>query len=199
MAKLGNDISTANPTGGGTNLRDGKYKLCVERFFEQSGYTGDCVIAEFRVLEAEATEEGVKPNAVGSSCSSVWNVTKQKEAARGNVMAFLMAMFDCDKEEITAERYAECVDDEHMLRGFVINAETFRKANQGRQVAANAGKIMTVPKFIHYPDNTEEAVEEQKKMLAAPKKPAREGAAEVKPASSPEAKPGKFGGIFKKS
>ncbi len=70
-------IQSATVTGGGNNVRDGRYKLLVEKCEYSKGFQGERFVAELRVIEASATglldESGrpVAPNAVGTTYSLV--------------------------------------------------------------------------------------------------------------------------------
>lgn len=160
-------IAAANPTGGGNNIRDGIYKLWIERFFLNEGHTGTSVIAELRVVEASANgavdERGnpVVPNAVGSSCSMVCNITKH-EAAAGNAKAFAMRAVEglgISWDEFKAEfkdaankpseelALAYLCGEGNPLRGVAIANETYRGVNKGRANEANKGKPLTLNKW----------------------------------------------------
>lgn len=146
MTLLGKMVKDAKANGSGEWIRDGVYLFAVESIFEQKGYEGECCIAELRVLSAEPLVEGVKPNPVGSTCSVVFNVTKNKEAALGNIKKLFMGLFGIEEEDFTEELYAEYVDEKtNPARGMVIGCRTKQVINKGKVNAANRGMKMTVP------------------------------------------------------
>ena len=149
-------IATAQATGGGNMIRDGIYELMVEKVFMQSGHSGECFIAEYRVLKSAPNgaldERGnpVVPNPVGSSCSMVCNITKNESAA-GNAKAFVEGALGClgvQTAAFTADKWNEILawvtSEKNPLRGIKITDETVRKINKGTKNAANAGKPITV-------------------------------------------------------
>lgn len=148
-------IATASATGGGNNIRDGIYKLLVEKVHMQTGHTGECFIAEFRVIESSPNgaldEQGrpVVPNAPGSTCSMVCNITKHASAA-GNAKAFVvnaLAGLGITEDKINAETMAYVCSENNPLRGLAITDETYRGVNKGRENPANAGKPLTLNKW----------------------------------------------------
>jgi hypothetical protein len=195
MAKsmLGKLVQEARATGGGENITAGDYLWAVERLVEIDGYEGRSFIAELLVLEAEAIDEKVKPNKVGSSVSCVWNVTKQKEMALGNIKSFLMGLFGVPEDEITADVLDSVVDEEkNPMRGMRIAGRTMNKINQGRTNPANRGQVLVIPKWRTI-EQTPEQVAEWRKAMGEAKKyaPADTGerAADRPPADRPAPDP----------
>ena len=148
-------IASASATGGGNNIRDGIYKLMVEKVQMQTGHTGECFIAEFRVLDSSPNgavdEQGrpVIPNAPGSTCSMVCNITKHASAA-GNAKAFVEKALEglgVSPDKINAETMAYVCSENNPLRGLAIIDETYRGVNKGRENPANAGKALTLNKW----------------------------------------------------
>ncbi len=167
-------IADASLSGGGNNIRDGIYKLAVEKcLVNDEAHSGTVFIVEFRVLEAAANgaldENGrpVVPNAVGTTCSMVCNVTKH-ESAFGNLKKFLygaLGGLNYTPDQVTDELIKELfVDDPTMLRGVVVRDETYRTINKGRANPANAGKPLTLNKWTSIPQ-TEEDVAAVKSIL----------------------------------
>lgn len=157
-------IAAATATGGGNNIRDGRYKFLIEKCHIQEGHTGTCLIAEFRVMEAAASgaldEQGkpVIPNPVGSTCSMVCNVTKH-ESAYGNVKAFVQGALGglgYTPDKIDDQVLAEVFSDANPLRGVAVIDETYRGVNKGRANAANAGKPLTLNKWKSIAQTQEE-------------------------------------------
>lgn len=160
-------MAAASPTGGGNNIRDGIYRFLIERFFLNSGHSGDSVIAELRVVEAVANgaadDKGhpVVPNTVGSTCSMVCNITKH-EAAAGNAKAFAIAAVaslgmgwdefkaafpDAEGKPSEELALAFLCGEANPLRGVAISDETYRGVNKGRSNPANRGLPLTLNKW----------------------------------------------------
>lgn len=161
-------IADASATGGGNNIRDGRYTFLIEKCHIQEGHTGTCAIVEFRVMESNASgaadEQGkqIVPNPVGSTCSMVCNLTKHESAA-GNVKAFMIAALgglgytaeQAGDDSVIAEAFSE----ENPLRGVKVIDETYRGINKGRANAANAGKPLTLNKWKAVEQTAEEIAE----------------------------------------
>jgi hypothetical protein len=184
MQDVFNKIANASATKGGNNLKDGKYRLVVEKMLLNTGHTGTSFIPELRVMKAEQTEKDAEPNAAGSTVSCVWNVTKHASAP-GNVKAFLLAVLGLDEATTPAaqvqELLSKAVGAEQILRGFEIDASTIRRVNQGRDNPANRGQTMTLPVWQHVPGQTQESVARNRAMLAGTAQPA--AAAPAQPAT----------------
>lgn len=184
-------VAGASATGGGNNIRDGIYKFLVEKISLQNGHSGECFIAEFRVIEATANgavnEQGhpIVPNAVGSSCSLVANLTKHESAA-GNAKAFVvnaLAGLGYTEDQITAETMAYICSENNPLRGLAVIDETYRGVNKGRSNPANAGKPLTLNKWKAI-SQTEDDVKQQRAYLDA-----NAAKADTAPAASAVVKP----------
>lgn len=167
-------IADAANTGGGNNIRDGIYKLAVEQcVLNDEAHSGTVFIVEFRVMEASPSgaldEQGrpVTPNQVGTSCSMVCNVTKH-ESAFGNLKKFLvgsLAGLGYSADQVTEDLIKQVfVDDPKMLRGVVVRDETYRSINKGRVNTANAGKPLTLNKWIAV-EQTEEDIAKMRAYL----------------------------------
>lgn len=145
MTLLGKMVKDAKASGSGEFIRDGIYVFLVERIIEQKGYEGECCIAEFRVVTAEALDEKVKPNPPGSTCSVIYNVTKNREAALGNIKKLMMGLYGVAEDEVSEELYGATVGDANPSRGMLIGCRTRRVINKGKVNPANRGMEMTVP------------------------------------------------------
>lgn len=165
-------IAGASTTGGGNNVRDGVYRLMVEKVHIQKGHAGECFIAEFRVMESapngSVNEQGqpIIPNAVGSSCSLVCNLTKFESAA-GNAKAFVvnaLAGLGITEDKITPEVMGWVCSEQNPLRGLLVIDETYRGVNKGRSNPANAGKPLTLNKWKPVAQD-EAAVKQQRAWL----------------------------------
>lgn len=145
-------IAGANASGGGTWIRDGRYKFMVEKVHLNEGHSGPCFIAELRVMEADPTgevdEQGkpVVPNKAGSSCSLVCNL-KKHESAAGNAKAFAIGVLGglgYTPEQITEQVLTAICGPNNPLRGAVVSDQTYRKPIR---TGANAGKPITLHKW----------------------------------------------------
>jgi hypothetical protein len=187
-------VAGASATGGGNNIRDGIYKLLIEKVHIQTGHTGECFIAEFRVIDAQSNgaldERGnpIMPNAVGSTCSMVANLTKHESAA-GNAKALVigaLAGLGYTEDQVTPELMGFLCSEKNPMRGIAVIDETYRGVNKGRSNPANAGKPLTLNKWKPI-SQTEDDVKQQRAWLdsnaakvdTAAQKPAAEA---VKPA-----------------
>ncbi len=147
-------IQSAQATGGGNNIRDGRYKYLIEAFTYAKGFQGERVVAELRVIESAPAIDvtgpdgkPVTPNAVQSSCSMVC-LLDQHESAAGNAKAFLLAALaplGFDESDITEDKILnEYSHVSNPLRGIAIANETVRRFNKGRKNEANKGKPLTL-------------------------------------------------------
>jgi hypothetical protein len=186
-------IATAQASGGGNHIRDGKYKFLIDKVFIHEGDENDSFIAELRVMESEPSGEvdaagrPIAPNPVGSTCSFVCNF--KFKSAGGNAKAFVMAAVGCTEEELTPEQLAFVCSDDNPLRGVAIIDETYRGVNKGRDNPANAGKPLTLNRWKHV-SQTEADVAEGKKYLDStaakePEAPAKDTTAPTAPAAAP--------------
>lgn len=188
MQDIFSQIANASATKGGNNLKDGKYRLVLERMLVHNGHKGTSVIPEFRVKTSEQTEKDVEPSPVGSTVSCVWNLT-QHENAKGNVKALILAMLGLDEAATPVAQVQQLTEKacspEQILRGFEVDATTIRRINQGKKNPANRGQVMTLPMWQHVPGQTQESVAKNRAELdgAAPAAPP----AAVAPATTPPA------------
>lgn len=175
-------IANSSATKGGNNLKDGKYRLIVEKMLLNSGHSGTCFIPELRVVSAAATEKDTEPNSVGSTVSCVWNVTKH-DSAPGNVKAFILSALGLDEASTPAAKVQEllskAVGAEQILRGFEIDCSTMRRINQGKSNPANRGQVMVLPTWQHVAGQTQESVAKNRSML--------DGAPQSAPVAAPSA------------
>lgn len=187
MQDVFSKIANASATKGGNNLKDGKYRLVLERMLLNTGHSGTCFIPELRVVSASQTEKDVEPNAPGSTVSCVWNVTKHASAA-GNVKAFVLSLLGLDEASTPAAKVQEilssAVSAEQVLRGIEIDCNTIRRINQGRDNPANRGTVMTLPVWQHVPGQSQESIAKNRAMLdgAAPAQAPAQAAAVTQPA-----------------
>lgn len=189
-------VAAASATGGGNNIRDGVYEMMVEKVHLQHGHTGECFIAEFRVLKSTANgavdDSGrtVVPNAPGSTCSMVCNLTKHESAA-GNAKAFVanaLAGLGVTEDKITPDVLAWVCSENNPLRGLRVIDETYQTVNKGRSNAANAGKKLTLNKWKAI-TQTKEDVEKQRAWLDATPPKVDTSAAVSSPATLPATQP----------
>ncbi len=145
-------IANATASGGGTNIRDGRYKYLIEKCIYQKGHKGENFIVELRVIESasngDVDERGQPtiPNAVGSTCSMACLLDKHASAA-GNAKAFLigaLAPIGYSESQIDEPLLLEVSGPNNPLRGICIGNETRRGWNKGTVNKANEGKPMTL-------------------------------------------------------
>lgn len=145
--------ATARASGGGNYLRDGKYKLAVEKAFVKNDDKGGWTfIAELRVLEAgpagyEALDDKGKPivpNKVGSTASFVQQ--SKFDSAPGNVKAFALGCLQnlgYTEESLTEAKLDSLVEQpKNSMFGLVVEMETFRKPKKSKPT-----EILTLPKW----------------------------------------------------
>lgn len=208
-------ISGAQESGGGNIIRDGNYKLLIEKVHMLNGHNGECFIAEMRVMEASPSgaldEFGkpVVPNPAGTTCSLVCNITKY-DAAAGTAKKFIRAALagigmtpeDVGNQLAQAQgRQSGTIEDtaawvcggENPLHGVLVGDNTYRTVNKGRVNQANAGKPVTNHGWQPI-QQTGENIQAQRKWLSE-NKPAAETAAQnqmsaaVQAAAQPTAAP----------
>lgn len=178
-------IAGASATGGGNNIRDGKYVMMVEQVIAKENYKKeDLYIVELRVVSAEATgdldDKGqpVKPNPVGSTASLICNLTQFDNAA-GNAKAFVLGALGglgYTEEQITEEVMHQTSLPQQPLRGMAVQCETYRGVNRGRRTPANQGKPLTLLKWRSI-EQTPDQIKAQREYLDA------------KPSTTPAQKP----------
>jgi hypothetical protein len=196
-------IAAASATKNGNNLRDGKYRLRIERFVLNTGHNGTCFIPEFRVMEAQKTEPDVEPNQPGATVSCVWNVSKHSSAP-GNVKGFLLAVFGLNEASVPPDKMREltaaAVGADQPLRGMEIDCTTIRRVNQGKENPANRGMVMTLPTWQHVAGQTQESVTRARAELdgaaTAAAAPAAPAAPTFPPPSAPAETPPAAGGFL---
>jgi hypothetical protein len=194
-------ISEASATKGGNDFRKGKYRLTLQRCSLQKARKGDAlIIPEFRVKTAEKTDQGVEPNAVGSSARFIWNITKH-DAAAGNVKTFVLALVGMEESQVTAEQVqhltAVLVSDEQPFAGLDIDMSTFTYVNKGRDVPENKGKEMILPNWEHVPGQTEATRDANRAAAPAPAPQPEKPVAPPPPVATPPAS-GFLAGMFNK-
>jgi hypothetical protein len=198
-------LATAKMTSGGTNVRDGKYRFMVENVIARENHKKEeQVIAELRVISSEAVDEvaigpdgwpyadGRKavPNAPGSSCSIVWSF--KHESAPGAAKAFILnvlAPFGYTEAKITEQVMEQsCDQNAKPLRGMVVDAQTYRTANQGRSNSSNKGKPLVLFKWSPIPQ-TKEDRKKGRDFLAGNKATVDPNTAPVEGEAQPAAQP----------
>jgi hypothetical protein len=94
---LADSIGNAKPGQGGVYFLPGTYPvLYIDKIQPQKNrHTEDMVVAEFDILESEVEERPA-----GSRVSQVYNLTKHRETAPGNVRAIIGASLGVSKDEL---------------------------------------------------------------------------------------------------
>lgn len=142
------NIKKAKATKGGDYIQPGNYLFEIQRVKLQDNQTDENTkwfVVEVKVLEAQQTNDEVKPNAVGTEPAWLVEVPKnadpeknQKAAmALGNVKAFLESAFGAlavasgetppDEEDIDGDFADAAVSEDNPLAGTRITANAFYK------------------------------------------------------------------------
>lgn len=108
-------------SGGGANIRHGRYVFMIDRWFVKEGFKGTTDIHELVVVEAEKNvvfeddrKVEVEPNPVGSKCSAAFSWDGGEAAKMGpvNSTQFLFALFgDLRDEDITPQQKMETFEE----------------------------------------------------------------------------------------
>jgi hypothetical protein len=199
-SKFYKQIADAAASGGGVYINDGIYTFMIEKMLvKEADYTGGgtSFIAEFRVLESEVHPSfpNVKPNAVGTTCSVVFAVSKHA-AAFGNAKALLcaaLAPFGYTESEIGPEEIEKAFNTDQLV-GLILKDKTYQKAIKGGD---NKGNMITLNRWETV-EQTVEDVAKQKADLAAGKydPPKKDKGASTEDAPAAKAKTG--GSLLKK-
>lgn len=107
----------------------------------------------------------VEPNTIGEKVSFVAVIgNRNTPNAAGNVKAYLLALSNTSEQVFNQHETeaklagqpspfsvacSKLVGPEQVLRGALIAAQTVRSVNQGKANAANKGKILVKPTFMH--------------------------------------------------
>lgn len=183
-------------SGGGNNIKDGRYKVLIEKCIAKKGYKGSSFIAELRVMEAEAvneyeigrdqksvTDKLVKPNAVNSKMS--YTINLKFDNSLGNIKKFVLgtlAALGYTEDMIDEELIDKVVGPKQPLAGMAVAVSTYRTVNQGRANKANEGNILVLCNFDPI-DQTPEDIKAQRAWLA------NNAAGAGEPEKKPDAKP----------
>lgn len=166
---LAKKIAEAKTSGGGNNIKDGKYDLIVKKILVDQMFNGTMFIAEFEVQAAKKTHDTVDPNSVGSECSFALNLDTNKSAL-GNAKSFLFGLFNLDEASTSNDDFMTLIQEyagekgsEASLkaRGMIVKAATFRKVTK---TGPNAGKEGVYPKWEGI-EQTEGEIAERRKIL----------------------------------
>lgn len=158
-------IAAGKIGGGGSRIRDGIYKLVVEKVFVNNGFNGETFITEFRVLDSKSSgeldEKGnpIIPNAVGSTCSVAIPLSDPKIPGDNISMTLLYGItagIGYNPEDLTEEKVSLICSTKNPLRGVMVGDETYRGVNQGKKTPANAGKPMTLHRWQSVPQTEEQ-------------------------------------------
>lgn len=149
MSSIFKQIAGSKASKGGAIIKPGSYTFEVQNVMvDPKCFGGAMFIAEFKVLEAKPTVDGIVPNMVGSSCSFVVNLVKNQGIGLGNAKAFLIALAGSNEEEMTDELISELVEEvggkksTQPMRFTRIKDEVFTKKQR-----TDASKDFTVHKW----------------------------------------------------
>jgi len=154
-------MAAAKAAGGGNYLRDGKGRLIVKSIAQDKLYKGDTFIAELQVERSDSYSDAIgtdgKPvlaNAPGSTVSFIQQFDQFADTAFPNTKAFLLALVGEAEENVSEEAfvklYEKAVSKGNPFRGWYLDFETYRKPSR------KTGKILTLPKWTHVPQQLEE-------------------------------------------
>ncbi len=170
MDSLFDEVSKAAAQSKSDNFRDGEGILMIEEVKSFSGDSGRVFVVQGKVVESKSKGDltlspdqkqvvgpaVVQPNAAGSTVGWPQLVDKFK-SAKGNVKAFMLALFDKKEDEISPADFAktgeELVSKENPARGMLIGYSTYRQVTK---TGPNAGKINTYVRFSHVKQTGEE-------------------------------------------
>ncbi len=141
-------IADSTPTGGGNNLRDGRYRLAVRKTGFGDGFNGarwdlDLVVVNCAKVAVAEVKTGkpldIEPNGVGTDVGIVKMLTTDKPypaPGLGDTKAFVLALFgvgeDIDKKELV--QALDELDRTNSAYGMVIDCITRRKVSKANEV-----------------------------------------------------------------
>ncbi len=156
------------------NIRDGQGVMVIEEVKAFKGNEGMVFVPQLKVVSSESKGDlalspdqkqvvgpaVVPPNAPGSTVGWPQLVEKHK-SAKGNVKAFILALFDRKEEEFnTPEKLLEfqqtgneLVSAANPAKGMLVAYTTYR---QMTKTGPNAGKINTYVRWSHVKQTGEE-------------------------------------------
>lgn len=180
------EIAGATPTGGGNNLRDGRYRLAVRKTALESGFKGarwgmDFVVAACSkmpgLVELKTGRPiDIEPNAVGTDVGIVKMLTTDKSyqaPGLGDAKSFVLALFGIPMSDATPADLLSMLDEldkSNSGYGMVIDCVTRRKVSGENEVE------MVLQDWHHVPGQTAEHILATRKWIesitAAPAAPA---------------------------
>lgn len=189
MASIFEEIAKAKVSKGGNWIKPGEYELVVKALLMQPNRKKvQQFIAELVVLKAKpgsdrnADGTAIEPSSAGSEVTYL--VPLDKDAAAGNVKAFVLALLGYTEAELDAEEkkdpgaFADTIEElvnqapgaksekgvvlsVNSGAGMVIGDRTYEKENQGKDNPANKGKMFTAHNWFSV-ENTEASIAAQK-------------------------------------
>ncbi len=147
-AELLKEIAESTPSGGGNNLRDGRYRFIVKKLALESGFHGprfgiDLVVkncAKIAVVELKTGKAiDVEPNAVGTDVGIVKMLSGKgnyQPPGFGDTKAFVLALFNAGEETTNDELVATIdeLDKTNSAYGMMIDCTTRRKVSKENEV-----------------------------------------------------------------
>lgn len=165
----------------GEYIRDGEYEYLIEKTELHEGENGTSFILGLYVTSSKQTDPKVEPNPVGSSVTSVSNLSKHI-AAKASVKTFVLAALGASEGDIPEDQLAdvmrEIVSDAQPLRGVRIKNRTRRKVTEKNKVE------LIVNDFIHVPTSNNERAENRCQLDMGTVKTAESGTPGARPRSS---------------
>ena len=164
--EIADRIKNAKMAGQGTPIRDGVYVLEIKKMICDNLFSGNMYITEFVVRECERVRPDIEPNAVGSTCSTAYNLDltgKAGEATFGNVKNEVLAVLgktEADLQNLDLfEELKRLNSPEQPTRGMLVGCETRR---QKIQSGKNAGTEGVFPRFMYIKQTAAEIAERRK-------------------------------------
>lgn len=151
-AALLRKIADSAVSGGGNNIRDGRYRFAIKKLALEDKFSGTVFIAEFVVVAASkipvtslktGEKLNIEPNEAGSDVSWVQLVDKHPSAL-GNIKGFALELFGETEASVSDDEFVETLQElteKNAAQGMLIDAETYRK------VTKENGIEITIPKW----------------------------------------------------
>ena len=113
---LGKKVAKAEASTGGVYWEPGKYLVLLDVVKVKEGRKSDFFIVEGDNLESDNPERPA-----GKRCS--WVIDANKDAAPGNIKAFLAAALACSPDDINEDDFEDCVDEDNPLCGKLVRLQ----------------------------------------------------------------------------
>lgn len=116
-------IEAVTSNGGGAYVQPGKHRFQVSALKQPPNLrTGNCFIAEMRVVESSCADY-----AVGQAVSWISNITNGKEMALAEIKNFLAAVSGCSEDSITSAAADAAVGLDQPFAGALVDCDAYHK------------------------------------------------------------------------